>query len=56
MTDKSTETGPDAAGRARAAHAALIDATLRAIDTLPLLSPDASPQGFAALKRAGADR
>ena len=51
-----TSTSDDATARAQAAHAALIAATLRAVETLPPLSPDASPQGFAALKRTEAGR
>ena len=33
-------------------HAALIAATERAVNALPALSPDASPQSFPALKAA----
>ena len=51
-----TDTPDDAVARARADHAALIAATLRAIDALPPLSPDAAPQSFAALKRAEAGK
>jgi hypothetical protein len=54
MTDTRTPPASDAVYQR---HAGLIIATERAVNALPALSPDASPQSFPALKaslRSGA--
>lgn len=47
MTDTRTPPAPDAVVKR---HAGLVAATEAAVDALPPLSPDASPQSFPALK------
>jgi hypothetical protein len=47
MTDTPTPPAPDAVFKR---HASLIAATEAAVNALPPLSPDASPQSFPALK------
>lgn len=49
MTDTPMTAAADAVARR---HAALVAATREAIDALPPLAPDASPQSFPALKAA----
>jgi|AACY02.3.fsa_nt_gi hypothetical protein len=47
MTDTRTPPAPDAVVQR---HAGLVAATEAAVNALPALSPDASPQSFPALK------
>ncbi len=54
MTDRPDTATPQAQARKEAAdrHAALVTATLAAVEGLAPLSPDATPRGFEALKAA----
>jgi hypothetical protein len=59
MTENRPDTPPEdcsAIARARDRHAALIAATMAAVDALPPLDPDAALRSFEALKAREAER